>query len=1573
VNNLETLDYPDEIAIIGMACRFPGARNTNEFWQNLCDGVESVSFFSDEELLASGVDPSVLDNPNYVRATAILEDVESFDAPFFDLSPKEAEILDPQHRLFMECSWETLESAGYNPGTYQGSIGVYAGKIISTYLLRNLYSHFDSTGSVSSLQTLLGNEKDYFATYISYKLNLKGPSVDVQTACSTSLVAVHLACQSLLNHECDMALAGGITIRVPRKVGYLAEEGGIVSSDGHCRAFDAKAGGSVPGNGVGVVLLKRLAEAVADRDHVYAVIKGSAINNDGASKIGYTAPSEDGQAEVISEALVVAGVEPETITYIEAHGTGTPLGDPIEIAALTRVFRARTHKKCFCAIGSVKTNIGHLETASGIAGLIKTILALEHKLLPPSLHFEQPNPHIDFVNSPFYVNAKLSEWEVDGIPRLAGVSSFGMGGTNAHVVLGQAPVVEASGPSRRQQLLLLSAKTESALARMTENLVEHLRTRPSENLADVAYTLHVGRDEFDYRRMVVCRDLTDAIAALEALAPQRVLDNALTLRDRSITFMFPGLGDQYVGMATQLYEGEPVFRQCVDHCCELLQPYLGRDLHEVLYPSSSVQVGGSIAPGLDLRQMVGREPKSNVAGELEQTSLAQPAVFVIEYALAQLWMSWGIEPQAMIGYSLGEYVAACLAGIFSLEDGLRLVTRRAQMIETLPAGDMLAVALPEDRVKTFLGDALSLSGINGPMMCVVSGPPEAITELEQKLAIEGVACRQVQTLHAFHSRMMEPVAASLTELVQTIELGLPQIPYISNVTGTWITTEQATDPNYWAIHLRQPVRFAGGVQTLWREPGNILLEVGIGQTLGSLAMQHPARNEVADPIVLSSLPSAYDQQPDIALLLRSLGQLWLAGVPINWSGFYAHEQRQRRSLPTYPFERQRYWVDYVDASWSIATRSSVAAAGPADARKEDIADWFYMPTWQRMPLLNTNHRQPERWSWLLFMDECGLGKLLEERLQQQGQDVTVVMAGQSFQRLCDGVYTIDPRAQDDYAALIKHVYLVNKPPSQVVHMWSVTPEPDDSVSKETVDEAQQQGFYSLLFLAQALGNQQMTEHVHIQIVSSNMQDVLGGEGTCPAKATLLGPLRVIPKEYEQITCSSIDVVLPDRMEALAEQLLDELLADTGDEVVAYRGHSRWVQLFKPVRLQDGKSGITRLCEKGVYLITGGFGGLGSALAECLAKTAQARLVLVGRSSIPPRETWPALLADDTTDERVRHRIQHVLALESLGAEVLPAAADVADRSQMQQVVDDAREKFGNINGVFHLAGVPGEGLIQLKTPERAAQVLRPKLQGTLVLDEVLRGEALDFVVLYSSINATTGDLGEVDYCAANAFLDAFAHYHRIQRSVPTVSINWGLWQWDVWQSSLAHSLPKVYEQAKRIRQMYGLTFKEGEESLWRVLSTPLPQVLVSTLDLQVLTMQWHALTTSDYVEKAHQAQGRPAHPRPNLRTPYVAPRDEMEERIAEIWAESLAIERVGIHDHFLELGGNSLLGLVIISRLRKELDVHLPATALYEGPTVGALCDILRPDRDRKAPLAADSERGKRRKRFHKRHRRQRA
>ncbi|MGB9178609.1 MAG: amino acid adenylation domain-containing protein [Pyrinomonadaceae bacterium] len=1523
----------EEIAIIGMAGRFPRASSMEQFWQNLADGVEAVSFFSDEELMAAGVDAALLNHPNYVKAGVLLDDIDLFDASFFGYSPREAEVMDPQHRIFLECAWEALERAGHDAEKFKGAIGVFAGAATGSYFY-NLLSHPEIIETVGGIQLAIGNDKDHMPTHVSYKLNLRGPSVAVQTACSTSLVAVHMACRSLLDGECRMALAGGIALHSMEKTGYVYQEGGIGSPDGHCRAFDADAQGTISGSGVGIVVLKRLSDALADGDYIHAVIKGSAINNDGSAKVGYTAPSIEGQAEAIRAAQSAAGVDAETINYIEAHGTGTRLGDPIEIAALTQVFRERTSEKGFCAIGSLKTNLGHLDTAAGVASLIKTVLALEHRAIPPSLHFEQPNPALDLDSSPFYVNKDLSEWKTNGTPRRAGVSSFGIGGTNAHVIVEEAPTAQPSSSSRPWQLLMISAKTETALDQATANLAEYLKQHTQSNLADVAYTLQVGRKTFSHRRVVVCRAHTDAQPTPDMLDPQRVFTFTDEAQRKDVVFMFPGQGTQYVNMGLELYRHEPLFRAEVDQCCELLKPHIGFDLREILYPTE--------------------EKMEEAAARLQQTHVTQPALFVIEYALARVWMEWGVNPRAMIGHSIGEYVAACLAGVFSLEDALALVALRGRLIQSLPEGEMLSVQLPADELRSLLDERLSVAAINGPSLCVASGPGEAIDELQERLTEKGVSCRRLHTSHAFHSQMMSPVIAQFTEHLKGVKLNAPKIRYVSNVTGTWITSGDATDPDYWTRHLRQTVRFADGINELLKDAKMAMLEVGPGQTLS--AMVRPLARETGQ-LVINSLRHPNEQSSDEEFLMKALGRLWLAGVRIDWQGFYAREVRRRLPLPTYPFERRRYWVEWQKQATTRNGLDDVAR------KKPDVADWFYLPFWKpsvQPRITGTSDGAEQSSVWLVFSDERGLSERLRQKLEQSGGEVIAVRSGERFDRLGERDYTISVFKPQDYEALVHDLKSRGKMPGAILHSLSVTA-PESAQSREEFSErAMHESFYSLIFLARALGQHDVSDKIRITILSDSMQRVTVEDRIVPEKATILGPCKVIPKEYPNLTCRSIDVALSEKNswqeERLIAQLASELLSDAPEAMVAYRANQRFVQAFEPVRLERVPLASTRLKEEGVYLITGGMGGIGLALAEHLAQTLRAKLVLVGRSAFPAKDEWPQWLSTHPGETDVSSKIHRVQAMENLGAEVMVASADVSNQAQMREALRRAREQFGKINGVIHAAGISPGGMIETEQQEMTASVLAPKVKGTRVLEDLFKDEQLDFLALFSSLSSILGVFGQVDYCAANAFLDAFAHYNIQQHGTPTVTINWDAWR-DVGMAASA-GLPfrlsaGAFRAGKVEREITGdaeqaqslladaISTAEGIDAFERILAHDvLPQALVSTRDLQSVMRQAEAMTQSQILEDVAQfQQSRSVYPRPNVQTAYVAPRNELEVQIAVVWQSVLGIEPVGVHDNFFDLGGHSLLATQLATRLRELFHAEIPLRVVFEHPTVAGLAE----------------------------------
>lgn len=1336
----------NDIAVIGMAGRFPGAPDLDQFWHNLQNGVESVRYFTQEELIAAGESQDLLENPAYVKACPVLANIDQFDAGFFGFSPRDASIMDPQHRFFLETAWHAMENAGYNPETHGQSVGVFAGSGMNLYMMYHLISNPDLMESLGDfLVRHAGNDKDFLATRASYEMNLKGPSINVQTACSSSLVAVHLAMQSLLNGECDMAMAGGVTILLPQNKGYLFKEGEIMSPDGHCRAFDAESKGTIFGSGVGVVVLKRLDDAVADGDHILAVIKASAINNDGAMKVGYLAPSVEGQAKAITEAITLSGISPESISYVEAHGTGTLVGDPIEITAITQAYRNFTQKKSYCALGSLKTNIGHLGETAGIAGFIKTVLSLKNGFIPPSLNFSQPNPQIDFPESPFFVNTRLVEWKRGETPRRAGVTALGAGGTNAHVILEEAPPSPQTTESRGWHMLLLSAKTANALNAMTQNLAEHLKKHPGIDLADVAYTLAVGRKGLDHRRLLICKDRQDAIQSLETKDSKKVFTQALPKANPSVVFMFPGGGAQYASMGQELYETEPVYHDAINECVEFINPQLGLDLRTLMFPQPSEVAAAT--------------------QKMERPSLALPTLFATEYALAKLLMSWGVHPAAMIGHSMGEYVAACLAGVFSYQDGLSLVTLRGRLFETLPEGGMLSVPLPEAEVRKHMSSDLSFAAINGPSLSVASGPVQAIAELEKTLTQKEIECTRIHINVAAHSIMLEPILAEFEKFCRTVTFKAPVLPYISNLTGTWITAEQATDPLYWVKHLRNTVRFADGLAELLKDPGRVLLEIGPGRTLSSLSKQQPAKVLAA----LSTVRHPKEEGSDVAFLLGTFGKLWLSGLKLNWDLFYAEERRRRIPLPSYPFEHQRFWVE-------PGTSTAKKKEGRLRKRTE-LSEWFYLPSWKRSLPPAVSAQKPED-VWLIFLDSLGVGSALTRKLESS--KVVTVVPGKQFGSKGTNSYSVRPGSKEDFEALLEALRTSELIPDRIIHLWGITGKEREGDPLTRIDSALSLHFLSLFYLAQALATEEKPLSLTIGV---NGCYQVGGDAPPSAEKILsIGPVRVIPHEFPHVHSKTVDVVWQEKASGHSQKLADLLLAESlhaatdVDRVVALRGGDRWVQSLESVRLQPAPAEKPWLRSGGVYLITGGLGGIGFEVAQHLVKACKAKLVLLGRSILPPGDQFGSWLAKNGEKNPTSRSIRRVQQLEALGAEVLVLSADVTDLDQMTDVIHQTKRRFGTVHGVFHTAGVLDDALIQMKTSEEIATVLMPKVKGALVLDEVLEQTPVDFLVLFSSVSSFLGLPGQVDYTAANAFLDAFAAQRTALRGSRTISINWSAWQ-----------------------------------------------------------------------------------------------------------------------------------------------------------------------------------------------------
>jgi phthiocerol/phenolphthiocerol synthesis type-I polyketide synthase E len=1436
-----------DIAIIGMAGRFPGARNVDELWRNLCEGKESIARLGDAELRAAGVDPALSARPDYVRAQAVLPEIDLFDAAFFGFSAQEAAQLDPQHRVFLECAFEAFESAGLDPERLDARVGVYAGSSLNGYLFHVLRPG-GRVESAADMSALLALDKDFLATRVSYKLNLRGPSMAVQTACSTSLVAVHLACQALLLEECELALAGGVSISVPQGAGYLYQEGGIASPDGHCRPFAAAARGTVAASGAGIVLLRRLDDALAAGDPIVALIKGSAINNDGREKVGFTAPSVSGQARVIRAAQRAADVPAASIGYLEAHGTGTPLGDPIEIAALTQAFGPRSEHGPHCAIGSLKSNLGHLDAAAGVAGLIKAALALRHGKVPPSLHFDAPNPVIDFASAPFFVARELMDFPcVPGAARRAGVSSFGIGGTNAHVVLEQAPPAapsdeEPCGPVQ----LCVSARSARGLEQARAALADALSREPALSLSDVAHTLRHGRRAFAQRWVGIADSRAAAIAALRAIDQG---ERGVAGEPRPLVFMFPGQGSQQTGSGRLLYEESEVFRAEIDRCATLLSPALGLDLRGLLFP-----------------------PPAQVAEaqrKLGETAVTQPATFVLSYALARHLLARGLAPVTWIGHSVGEYVAACLGGALTLADALGLVALRGRLLQGLPEGAMLAVAASESELTPYLCAELALAALNGPQSSVLSGTPAAIAELESELSRRGVAVRRVSVNRAFHSPAMDAAAPTLRAALGRVAWREPALAWVSNVTGTLITRAEAGDPAYWLRHMREPVRFQRGVESiLAAHPDALLLEVGSGAALSGMCRAiAPQPRAAALPLLAGADRGA----------LALDGLLWAHGVDL------APRERKhgrRVALPSTPFERTRHWID-------------APAAAPADELPlTDVAAWLHAPCWQRAAAVEPVLDLPgagER--WLLCSDDDELAQAFARRVP----NLVRVRSGEHLSGIGTSEVTLP---LDDVAAYRALVEALGDGPVCAVHAFGL--------GSDELVHAQRRGLGSLCWLARALGERRA--QARLIALSAGACEVLGVERVQPAHALLLGAARSIARELEQVTCRVLDLegepAQPAACDQVAAAVLSEARLERDDVLVALRGAYRWLPGIAPQPPLEGRPTACRT--SGVYLITGGLGALGLLLARRLVETLRARVVLVARST--PNEAQSAELA----------------RLTAAGAELLVCQADVCDLEGMRAVLARAVARFGALHGVIHAAGSAQGGLLETLDAAALARALAAKAQGALVLHELAREHAFEFIAYCSSLTALSGGMGQVGYAAANAFLDSHAHW-ATRAGVRTLSIALDRFEGIGMAKQAAEQLARAGLGQLRLE---GMDAAKGVEALLLSLTLlPAAHVVVSRRRLRRLP--------EDEVAAAyalHQRTGLTAQARVESDDPLV-----IEDAMAQLWESAFGMAPIDRRANFYALGGESLLALSLLHRVRETFAVELPLARLFEHPSVEAL------------------------------------
>ncbi len=1485
----------ERVAIVGMHGRFPGADDLAAFWHLLDTGGIGLRNVDDDELERAGVSAEEASQQDYVRMWGGFDDPTGFDAGFFGYAPRDAELLDPQQRVFLESAWSALEHAGYDSRRYAGRIGVYAGGSLNDHF-SNIQAHRHLQESVDPIQAGLGNVSGMIAARAAYHLDLKGPGVGVQATCATSLVSVHLAVQALRARECDMALAGGVAVGQPRPAGYIHKSEGIGSPDGQCRPFDADAKGTIFTNGVGTVVLKRLSDARADGNTIYAVIRGSAVGNDGAAKVGLTAPSVSGQADVLASALASARIDGAGIDYVEAHGTGTALGDPIELAALNRVYGpALKAAGRECAIGSVKGNVGHMDAAAGMGGLIKTVLALSHGRLPASLNFTRPNPACNFAATPFRVLTDNRDWapQPDRIRRAA-ISSFGMGGMNAHLILEEAPSAdEGTKDDDRPQLLTLSARTSEALAEMKLALADAIDKDPAIAVSDIAYTLQLGRRPMEHRFAAVAGDRDQVANLLRSASPVQAASGEVPRGDQSLVFLFPGQGVQHPDMAGALHASDPVFRAAFDECVALLPDDI--DLPGPLYSSDDAE-------------------------RLNRTDITQPALFVVEYALARMWMEKGLQPRALIGHSIGEYVAACIAGVFSLRDALGLVVARGRAMQACEPGGMLSVALSEGEARAVVTAEVEFAALNGQQNCVLSGTFAAIDALAAELDRRGVANRRLRTSHAFHSFMMEPALSVFAAAFKGVALSSPTIDIVSNLTGDWLTAAQATDPTYWIEQMRRTVLFRPGVERILQLPNPLVLEVGPGASLTQLL-----RSDVkAGARAVSSLPDATSGADAQEHLLLTTGELWAAGIDIDWAALWPDGPRRRVGLPTYRFQRKSYWVAPV----------SVKDSAPADmVRSNNLPDWFHQPEWRRRASIAS---AADGARWLLF----GGNRVVSAVGVLPGNvSCVVVEAGETFSNK-HGIYTIDPKDPDHYRALLADLSSKQALPDQIVNGFGL-----DEGDTSTL-------FESTLALGRALAAEQIATPL-VSVLGTGMHRVIGSETLEPGTAMALGVTRILSQEISGLKSRSIDVDQPDAghmVPGLA--LLLHTPWEKNGTVCALRGGYVWTQEYSatPVAQADD---VPALKDGATYLVSGELvEGLGLIYLSHIVKSLGGRAILLGRAGLPSPQDWDRWLASHSPQHPVSQFIRALRGIGVPGKDYRLFSGDISDAQWVRRAIEDGEHDFGSINGVFLTAAMGEHHHFTLEdaTPDSHVGLFSSKIGGTTALGEVLSDREPDFVLVQSSLSTVVGGSGLSAYASANSFLDAFVEERRAAGS-----INWQVVNWDA-------CLP--YGQATNAGGGL-LDHAFNPDEVWQATRAVLSRQDIGRAVVTPGSLSQRIAAAAAAIEKPKtEQQGEANAARQGVKASYVAPRDDLEKAVASVMSDLLGIERIGVNDNFFELGGHSLLAIQVITRLRKQFGVDLPMRSLlFEAPTVagmassiGQAIETARRDRETVAALLDDIE-----------------
>lgn len=1591
----------EPIAVVGMGCRLPGAKNPQAYWHLLREGVDAVQEIPGDRWKVDDYYDVEPGKPGKMstRWGGFLDRVDEFDPAFFGISPREAVRMDPQQRLVMEVAWEALENAGIAPDSLAGSqTGVFVGignydycRILSKDI--NQVSAYDGTGNTLSIA----------ANRLSYTFDLRGPSVIVETACSSSLAALHFAKLSLQSGESDLCLVGGVSLMLSPEPFITYSHARMMAADGRCKTFDADADGYVRGEGCGMVVLKRLSDALAAGDRIAAVIRGSALNQDGLSN-GLTAPNGPSQQAVIRQALQNAGVTPAQISYVEAHGTGTPLGDPIEFKSLKSVLSEGRSSEQTCWIGSVKTNIGHLEAASGIASIIKVVLALQHQQIPPHLHLKQLNPYISLENTPLKIPTQLQPWPSES-NRLAGVSAFGFGGTNCHVVIEEAhpdfalsdreAIGEAVGEvqtgsvneaiaERPVHVLALSAKDRPALVDLAKEYGSAIASLPNSALPDICFTANVGRSHFDHRLAIPATSISQLQESLTAFSKgqsNRQIEGTVTGHKRSkLAFLFTGQGSQYVQMGRELYETQPVFRAAIDQCNQLLKSHLEQPLLSILYPSK-----GSYKDSKAVRSI--EEFSSQIAASpIDNTAYTQPALFAVEYALVELWKAWGVEPNAVIGHSVGEYVAACAAGVFSLEDGLKLISARAKLMQALPSGgSMVAVFAAEAVVQSAIAPyekSISIAAINGPESVVISGEQTAIDQIVAKLESGGTETRSLNVSHAFHSPLMQPILSEFEQAAAQVQYSPPKIKIVSNVTGNEIGDEIAT-PDYWLNHVCQPVRFAQGLETLYSKKYRLLVEIGPKPVLTGMGRRCLSETEV------TWVPSLRQNKGDWEVLGEAIAHLYTQGVAIDWNSFNRGHKRQRLSLPTYPFQRKRYWADIPTdtprhnlaniTTDSIEQLSKDIAAGSHLSKAElellpklldliaqqtenssqtkhskpNIQDWFYQVQWQQKARSSVPTAS-EPASWLIFADSKGIGVALSEQLKATGNECLLVYPGEQFAQRESRTWQINPASREECDRLIQAVsFTAQHPLRGAIHLWNLDAPGTDQLSTSSIEKAQETGLASVLHLLQSLGElSNPLENPKLWLVTQGAVALETAENTRPvpsgvAQSAVWGLGKVVALEHREQWGALIDLPPNDdgvEADLQASHLLAEIQSPTEEEYIAFRQQQRYVARLMPWQntSSDRESSVT-VRSDATYLVAGGLGALGLQTAKWLINQGARHLVLIGR-------------------RQASEQAQKSLDSIKQQAEVVVVKADITCEKDILELSQQTLSKLPPLRGIIQAAGILDDGLLIQQTWERFERVTAAKIQGTWNLHQLSQklgqklsqNQPIDFFVCFSSAAALIGSPGQASYAAANAFMDGLAHYRRAL-GLPALSINWAAWK----AAGMAANLAERDRTRLAAQGLHSLEPEQGFAALSELIGAKAAQLAVLPFDWATFKRQWPSARSPSLLTNIFESVEDPADQNNPTETPASDPFSDFRQQLQSanlakrhemllgylqgkaIEVLELAADEVDVARSLYELGLDSLMAVELSTAIKADLKIEIPMRALIDEPSINNLIAII--------------------------------